>query len=312
MLAAKREKSDLQAMTRFTQHSEKSPSSSPASRLLRHSVGVALCAIAGGALFGCMTNNQAEVDQLRAQLKAAQDELAALKSQPTAAPSSTPPAAAVAQQPATGADAPAPEAQPVAPAAPPFEDAKKTFEAEEKDAEWAVKRQKGLLDAARAHIKDYGATLNSVVCKKTMCAVVIDVPEKPKQPYEAMPNPWAETSVAIGKEPIYNKQTRWTYLISRHAKDHPNQGEQRVDPLALAQPEKAAAKPKQLAAAPKPAAAPAAPKAASNAGPANAKSQPKAVEAAPAPKAKPAPAAKAVSAPAAGAPVSPPAPAGSK
>jgi hypothetical protein len=244
----------------------------------------------------CVQQNQAEVDQLRAQLKATQDELATLRAQNTAAPeaaSGAPTAPAVAEAPTASAQ-PAP---PPPPAAPPFEEAWKKFDGEKRDGEWAVKREKGLLDAAKKHISTYGASVNSVRCKTTACAVVIDVPQKPKAPYQAMPNPWAETAMSTGEKGIYGKQTRYTYLIQRHTKDYPSFGDQRVDPLALA---KSMEKP-AVAAAP-PAAAPPA------AAPAKAPAAKAPVAAAPAakPVTNPAPAAKPAPAPSAQ-PVSAPA-----
>jgi hypothetical protein len=138
-----------------------------------------------------------------------------------------------------------------------------------------------------------------VRCKTTWCAVVIDVPEKPKEPYLALSNPWAETGMSRAEKGIYGKQTRHTYLIQRHAKDYPSFADQRVDPLALAQQQGGTAQAAGPAAAapvkaPVAAAPPVSPPAA----------------AAPAAAAPPAPAAPAKPAPAASAqPVSAPAPA---
>lgn len=230
---------------------------------------------------------------MRAQLKATQDELAALKAQnaaPPVAPGEPAPVAAASGAPAPASVEPAPAP---APAAPPFEQAFKAFEEEKRDGEWAVKREKGLLDAAKEHIAGLGASINSVRCKTTYCAVIVDVPEKPKQPYAAMQNPWAETAMSTGQKGIYGKQTRFTYLIQRHTKDYPSFADQRVDPLALAKGTGGEAVATAPAAKPTPASAPvaaAAPAAAPSAAPA-------AAPAAQPPKAAPAATAQPVSAP---------------
>lgn len=198
--------------------------------------GAVVGALVGATLgtAACVQQNQAEVDQLRAQLKATQDELAALKAQQGATPAAAPAESAPSSEAsAAGAPAEQPAAAP-APAAPPFEEALKAFEAEKRDNEWAIKREKGLLDAAKKHIAASGSSLNSVRCKTTSCAVIIDVPEKPKAPYQPLSNPWAETAMTSGEKGIYAKKTRHTYLIQRHTKDYPSFAEQRVDPLALA------------------------------------------------------------------------------
>jgi hypothetical protein len=216
----------------------------------------------GGA--GCMQQNQAEVDQLRAQLKATQDELAALKAQQatSAAPSAAP---APAEAEVAGVPSAAPPAPPPAQPAPPFEDAWKAFDKEKRDGEWAVKREKGLLDAAKQHIATSGAAVNSVRCKTTACAIVVDVPEKPKAPYTEMANPWMDTAMTVNQKPTYSKKTRVTYLVQRHTKDYPSFAEQRVDPLipsAKTPPAKTSATekaPAPVAATPAPAAPAAAP-----------------------------------------------------
>lgn len=261
--------------------------------------GLALLA-ATAALPACVTQNQAEVDQLRAQLKATQDELAALKAQqaPAALGQSEAPVAAA---PADGESKSGQQADPPPPPAPPFEEALKTFEGEARDNEWALKRQNGLLQAAKAHIAEFGASVNSVNCKTTACALVIDVPEKPKVPYVPMTNPWADTAMSSEQKPSYAKRTRWTYLIQRHAKDYPTLGDQRVDPLALANDGAEGADAATAAKAPASKAAPAAsPKATPPKAPAAA---PAAQAAAPAPAA--APSAQPVSAPAGAAPAAP-------
>lgn len=210
----------------------------------------------GGA--GCVQQNQAEVDQLRAQLKATQDELAALKAQQATSAEPAPSAAPAAAPAAEASAAPAAEAPP--PPAPPFEEAWKAFDKEKRDGEWAVKREKGLLDAAKQHISASGAAINSVRCKTTACAIVVDVPEKPKAPYAEMSNPWKDTTMVVNQKPIYAKKTRVTYLLQRHTKDYPSFADQRVDPLIA--PAKTAAAPaektpEKTAAAPAPAAPPA-------------------------------------------------------
>jgi hypothetical protein len=232
---------------------------------------LALTSLVGG-IAACVPQNQAELDQLRAQLKAAQDENAMLRAQqgPGAQPAATAAPAAAEPAPASTNAAAAPPAS----ATPPFEEAWKAFEAEKRDAEWALKREKGVLDAAKEHIAKYGAAINSIRCKTTVCALVIDVPEKPKAPYVEFSNPWAETQMSVAEKPIYAKQTRYTYLLHRHTKDYPSFAEQRVDPLALAKSQQkasaaapaAAASPPtpptsaaQAAAKPAPAAKPAAP-----------------------------------------------------
>lgn len=198
----------------------------------------------GGA--GCVQQNQAEVDQLRAQLKATQDELAALKAQQatTAAPEAAPPPAETAAPVASAA----PSAEPAPPPPPPFEEAWKKFDEEKRDGEWAVKREKGLLDAAKQHIAAFGAAINSVRCKTTACAIVVDVPEKPKAPYTEMSNPWKDTTMVVNQKPIYANKTRFTYLLQRHTKDYPSFAAERVDPLI--KPEPAAKAPEKTAAAP--------------------------------------------------------------
>lgn len=229
-------------------------------QLLRGGVTLGGIVLLSQLLPSCVSQNQAEVERLQGELQAARNEIAALKaqqqqSQPAAEPEAT--AAAPAQASATAA---APAAASAAPPPPPFDDAWKAFEGEKRDQEWAFKRENDLLKSAKTHIKPYGAKVNSVQCKTTMCAVVVDVPQKPKAPYAAMKNPWAETSITSGQKAIYANQTRWTYLLERHDKDYPKFGEQRVDPLALAKSREEAAAPKTAAASPAP--KPAAPKAA--------------------------------------------------
>jgi hypothetical protein len=181
--------------------------------------GIVLCSMLGSMALasGCMSQNQAEVERLQSELQAARNEIAALKAQQQQPEPVTPASPAQPESPAVAAEEPPPAVAAVPPA-PPFDQQWATFESEKRDSEWAFKRENGLLNAAKAHIKDYGARVNSVQCKTTTCAIAIDVPEKAAKAYEPMPNPWADTSVASAQKGIYNKQTRWTYLLQRHEK----------------------------------------------------------------------------------------------
>lgn len=189
-------------------------------------------ALASGA---CMPQNQNELEQMRAELATLQAEVAALK---TSTPENAQAAnAAATQQTAEAAGGPSAEPESAETAAnnsaADWQAALEQHEKEKRNAAWARLREPALFNLAKEHIKQYGASLNSVRCKETSCLVTINVPKAPKQAYEPLTNPWAEVTMLAHAKPIYAGRTLWSYLLPRHEKDTPEASE-RVNPLELA------------------------------------------------------------------------------
>lgn len=182
---------------------------------------------------GCMPQNQNELEQMRAELATLKAEVAALKA--NEAPSGTTASSAVPVAPEAGAT---PQAEGTSvPKTATTEDwtaALEQHENEKRDAEWARLREPALFEVAKDHIKEYGASLNSVRCKATSCLLTINVPKKPKQAYEPMSNPWAEVTMLAHAKPIYSGRTLWSYLLPRHERDTATAADGRVNPVEVA------------------------------------------------------------------------------
>jgi hypothetical protein len=191
---------------------------------------VSICSL-NAALFGCMPQQQNEIEQLRADVAALRQEVAALK---------TPPAASVtASNALTNKDeqkkSTESQATPTPVANDEFVELEKRFDEEKRDAKWARLREAPLLTAFSKHIKGSGAALNTVICKASLCRAVVLVPKGRAASYKPIDNVWAGTKLIAHARPAYGEKTRWAYVFARHEKDIPELGAERVDPLKLAQ-----------------------------------------------------------------------------
>src|SRR5690606_17395098 len=143
-----------------------------------------------------------------AELSALKTEVAALKSEQAPAPkaSETPTelAAKVADDDEVSETNEVAAASHGAPAAFDWDAAIAKHDNDKRDMAWSRLREPALVAAAKEHIKKYGASLNTARCKEDSCLLTVNVPKKPKAPYEPMVNPWAQTPMYAQSKPIYS------------------------------------------------------------------------------------------------------------